>query len=571
MPDYTVHPTAIVEDGATIGSGTAVWHHAHVREGASVGSDCTLAKNVYVDAGVVIGDRVKLQNNVSVYAGVELEDDVFVGPSAVFTNDRVPRAHNEEWELAHTLIRQGASIGANSTLVAGIVVAEWAMVAAGSVVTRSIAPHELVAGNPARRLGWICRCGAVRVREQQPARLRCPQCGTDTTPRTNVSRRSVNPDGAGGSDGPGSMEVPVRLVDVRVGPESEKLVLDVLRSGQLAQGPMVERFEALCAEMAGTRHAVAVSNGTVSLEAALAVLGLGPGDEVVTSPLTFAATLNAILRTGAVARFADVTTDWTMDPDSVAALVGPATAAILPVHLYGLPADMPRLAALAAERGLAMVEDAAQAHGAKIGSSRVGSFGVGSFSFYATKNVTSGEGGVVTTSDDVVARRVRLLRNQGMSAPYRHEIIGANLRMTDVQAAIAIPQLEHLDAVVAARTHNARVLTTAIAERLPTIELPVVPDGRLHVWHLYTVLLPSDVDRGEVVSRIAKRGVQAAAYYPTLVWDHPPYRDHPRVLRDDTPAAAEVARRCLSLPVHPGLDEHDLERVADALAEAMTA
>lgn len=177
-----VHPSAVVDEGARVGPGTRVWHHAHLRGGASVGSDCTLGKNTYVDAGAVIGDRVKIQNNVSVYAGVELEDDVFVGPSAVFTNDRVPRASGDQWQLAHTLVCRGASIGANATIVAGIVVGEWAMVAAGSVVTRSIAPHELVGGNPARRLGWVCRCGAVRTREQQPARLHCAQCGTDTVP-----------------------------------------------------------------------------------------------------------------------------------------------------------------------------------------------------------------------------------------------------------------------------------------------------------------------------------------------------------------------------------------------------
>jgi perosamine synthetase len=362
----------------------------------------------------------------------------------------------------------------------------------------------------------------------------------------------------------------VRLVDVRVGPESEQLVLEVLRSGRLAQGPMVERFESLCAEMAGTRYAVAVSSGTASLEAALSTLGIGPGDEVVTSPLTFAATLNAVLRTGAVARFADVATDCTIDPDSVASLIGPSTAAILPVHLYGLPADMPRLVRLAAERGLAVVEDAAQAHGAIVGGSPVGSFGVGCFSFYATKNVTSGEGGVVTTSDDTIAHRVRLLRNQGMSEPYHYEVIGGNLRMTEVQAAIAIPQLERLDAVVAARARNARALSAAIGARLPAVALPDVPDGRVPVWHLYTVLLPAAVDRAQVVADLEKRNVEAAAYYPTLVWDHPPYRDHPRVVKDPTPRAAEVARRCLSLPVHPGLDRRDPERIAEALADVLT-
>lgn len=376
---------------------------------------------------------------------------------------------------------------------------------------------------------------------------------------------------SGDSDSSANSPANVRLAEVRIGPESEELVLAVLRSGRLAQGPMVERFEALCSQMAGTRYAVAVSNGTASLEAALSALGIGPGDEVVTSPLTFAATLNAVLRIGAVARFADIGTDCTIDPDAVAALLGSATAAILPVHLYGLPADMPRLAPLAAGRGLALLEDAAQAHGAMVGGSRAGSFGVGSFSFYATKNVTSGEGGVVTTSDELVARRVRLLRNQGMSEPYRYEVIGANLRMTEMQAAIAIPQLERLDALVEARTRNARALTAAIVDRVPTVSVPLVPADRVHVWHLYTVLLPPDADRPQVVRELARRGVEAAAYYPSLVWDHPPYRDHPCVVKDHTPRAADVARRCLSLPVHPGVNERHVDRIVDALAEVLTA
>jgi UDP-2-acetamido-3-amino-2,3-dideoxy-glucuronate N-acetyltransferase len=156
-----VHETAVVEPGASVGPGTRIWHHAHVRSGAAIGEGCTLGKNVYVDAGVTIGDGVKVQNNVSVYQGVHLADEVFVGPSAVFTNDRFPRAASHDWEVVETRVRRGASIGANATLICGIEVGEWATVAAGAVVTRSVAAHELVAGNPAGRLGWVCRCGRV--------------------------------------------------------------------------------------------------------------------------------------------------------------------------------------------------------------------------------------------------------------------------------------------------------------------------------------------------------------------------------------------------------------------------
>ncbi|HUZ21510.1 MAG TPA: acyltransferase [Acidimicrobiales bacterium] len=175
--DSSIHETAIVEPGARIGTGTHVWHHSHVRDGAVIGRDCTLGKNVFVDATVVIGDRVKVQNNVSVYRGVTLEDEVFVGPSAVFTNDQLPRASSPDWQITPTLVREGASIGANATIVCGSEIGRWAMVGAGSVVTRSVAPHQLVVGVPARPAGWVCRCGAVVSREaSRPASFECAGC-----------------------------------------------------------------------------------------------------------------------------------------------------------------------------------------------------------------------------------------------------------------------------------------------------------------------------------------------------------------------------------------------------------
>ena len=355
---------------------------------------------------------------------------------------------------------------------------------------------------------------------------------------------------------------------LQLGPEVEELVLSVLRSGRLAQGPMVERFERLCCEMADTAHAVAVSNGTVALEAALEVCDVQPGDEVITAPFTFAATINAILRRGAVVRFADITTDFTVDPESVAALIGPRTAALMPVHLFGLMADMESLSVVAERHGLALIEDAAQAHGAEQHGRRAGSYGVGSFSFYATKNVTAGEGGCVTTNDRAIAERLRVLRHQGMRERYQYVAIGLNWRMTDVAAAIAIPQLQRLAERNEQRRHNAARLSALLGAD-GRVVVPRIPAGRTHVWHQYTVLLPEGCDRNAVVSAMAREGVQTGVYYPRLVWDYPPYRNHPDVHRSDTPFAAAAAERCLSLPVHPALDEHDLERVAAALTEAL--
>jgi len=362
----------------------------------------------------------------------------------------------------------------------------------------------------------------------------------------------------------------IRISPPQLGPEVEELVLSVLRSGQLAQGPMVERFEALCTAMAGTAHAVAVVNGTVALDAALAVLEIGPGQEVITSPFTFAATINAILRTGASVRFADIRDDFTIDPGSVAALIGPATAAIMPVHLYGLPSDMPPLMSLATAHALAVVEDAAQAHGADIDGRRAGSFGLGCFSFYATKNVTSGEGGCVTTDDSMLAERLRVTRNQGMRSRYDYAMIGQNWRMTDVAAAIAIPQMERLDEIIRARRDNAAVLTS-LFESNPAITTPRLPADRRHVWHQYTVLLDHGVDRDRVARSMSADGVDTGVYYPKLVWDHDAYRNHPGVHRDDTPVARDCASRCLSVPVHPGLSAHDLQRVAESLEHALSA
>ncbi|HZU76914.1 MAG TPA: DegT/DnrJ/EryC1/StrS family aminotransferase [Dehalococcoidia bacterium] len=359
----------------------------------------------------------------------------------------------------------------------------------------------------------------------------------------------------------------IRISQPAIGEAEEQAVLQVLRSGHLAQGPAVRRFEALCAAMAGTRHAVAVSNGTVALEAALRVCDLTPGDEVITSAFTFAATLNAILHSGAVARFADIGDDFNVDPGCVEDLIGPRTKVLMPVHLYGLMADMTRIEAIAQSHGVRIVEDAAQAHGAAQDGRAAGSFGLGCFSFYATKNVTSGEGGCITCDDEEVADELRIIRNQGMRERYQYERIGDNWRMTDVAAAIAVPQLERIDTIVAARNANAALLHQHLVGS--PLVLPITPQGRTHVWHQYTVLLPDGADREGVRRALDADGIDCGVYYPSLVWDHAAYRDHPNVRRDATPRAAAAARRCLSLPVHPGLTPGHLERVAVSVRRAV--
>jgi dTDP-4-amino-4,6-dideoxygalactose transaminase len=312
-----------------------------------------------------------------------------------------------------------------------------------------------------------------------------------------------------------------------------------------------------------------VNNGTTALIAAMQVLDLQPGDEVITSPFTFVATLNAVLQTGATVRFADIDpVTFNVDPASVEALVNDRTRALLPVHLYGQCADMEAIDALARRYDLALVEDAAQAHGADVAGRSAGAWGIGCFSLYATKNLTSGEGGLISTDDDAVADRLRLLRNQGMRRRYEYEMAGNNYRMTDLQAAVCVPQLAQYDEVVAARQRNAAVLSVGLAGA-PGVIVPVAVPGRRHVWHQYTIRLADDagIDRAALVAGLEARGIGCGVYYPRPAFDYDCYRGDDRVVIADVPVARRVAERCLSLPVHQYLTMGELHRVVDAVTE----
>jgi len=364
--------------------------------------------------------------------------------------------------------------------------------------------------------------------------------------------------------------IPITVVDVA---DAERLVVEVLRSGSIAQGPMVKRLEDAFAAVTGVPHAIAVNNGTTALVASLQALDLQPGDEVITSPFTFVATLNAILEAGATARFADIRSDdFNLDPDSVAARLTDRTKVLMPVHLYGQTADMGRLEPFAREHGLALVEDAAQAVGATFEGRAAGSFGTGCFSLYATKNVTTAEGGMITTSDDALADRLRVLRNQGMRARYQYEMAGHNYRLTDLHAAVGIPQLEKLDKRTEARQRNAEALSRGLSG-VAGLTVPTVQPGRTHVWHQYTVLVGDDapVTRDELAARLTERGIGNGIYYPRVVFDYDCYRDHPGVVADEAPVAERVARQALSLPVHPKLTEGDVDTIVAQVREVFGA
>lgn len=355
--------------------------------------------------------------------------------------------------------------------------------------------------------------------------------------------------------------IPITVVEF--GAEEERLVLEVLRSGRVAQGPLVAEFEKRFAELTGVRHAIAVNNGTTSLIASLQCLDLQPGDEVITSPFTFAATLNAILEAGATARFADISEDdFNVTAASIRERLSERTKVLMPVHIFGQIAEMDEISTIADERGLRILEDSAQAHGSKLGDRAAGSFDIGSFSFYATKNLTTGEGGMITTNDDALAERLRILRNQGMRARYDYAMLGQNYRLTDLQAALVLPQLDRYDGIVETRGENAAYLSRGLAGATGVIT-PVELPGRRHVWHQYTIRITEDaqVTRDEFVERMNDAGIGAGVYYPRLVFDYDAYRDRDDVIIEPTPVAELIASQVVSLPVHNHLTTEQLDTI----------
>ncbi len=349
-----------------------------------------------------------------------------------------------------------------------------------------------------------------------------------------------------------------------VGDEERAAVDAVLASGMLAQGPEVAAFEQeFSAELLGGRECVAVNSGTSGLHLGLLAAGIGAGDEVIVPSFTFAATANAVALTGATPVFADIDpVTFCLDPDSVRGLITDRTKAIMPVHLYGHPADMDALGALATEHGLQLFEDAAQAHGATWKGAQVGTFGTfAMFSLYPTKNMTSGEGGMVSASGPDVVRALRLLRNQGMLAQYANEVIGFNARMTDVHAAIGRVQLRKLAGWTEQRKRNAEFLSA----NLSGVGVPQIVDGATHVFHQYTIRIEGGTAVRDQFAAALREEFQVGCgvYYPTPCHRLQSLKHFE--LRADLPATEQAAAEVLSLPVHPSLEQSDLERIVTAV------
>jgi dTDP-4-amino-4,6-dideoxygalactose transaminase len=341
-----------------------------------------------------------------------------------------------------------------------------------------------------------------------------------------------------------------------IGEEEKALIMEVLDSGMLVQGSKVAALEEEFKQVCGVKYAVATNSGTTALHTALLAHGIGEGDEVITTPFTFISSANSILFTGAKPVFVDIEPDtFNINSDLIEAAITPKTKAILPVHLYGYVCNMDKIMAIAEKYDLVVIEEACQAVGASFKGQKAGSFGTGAFSLYATKNVMSGEGGMITTDDEDVAEACRMIRSHGMKVRYYHDMLGYNYRMSDLHAAIGLAQVRRLDQFNAKRKANAAYLN----QHITSVITPQVKPDYDHVWHQYTVRVEDGRDRDAAIKQLNEAGIGTGIFYPVPVHQQGYMKE--LVGEVHLPISEKLAQQVISLPVHPQVTQEDLEKI----------
>jgi len=361
-------------------------------------------------------------------------------------------------------------------------------------------------------------------------------------------------------------KIKIPIANPIIGDEEIEEVVKVLKSGFIAQGPKVAEFEEKFAEFVGAKYAIATSSGTAALHVALLACGIGEGDEVITTPFTFAATGNSILYTGAKPVFVDIDPyTFNINPEKIEEAISPNTKAIMPVQLYGQSAEMDLINEIAKKHNLYVIEDAAQAHGSIYKDKKVGSMGdMACFSFYPTKNMTTSEGGMITTNNKELAEKAKMLRAHGESKRYEHTILGYNFRMTDISAAIGIVQLKKVEQFNEKRIYNANYLTKEL-KNIEEIATPKILEETKHVYHQYTIKVKTG-NRDDWVEFLNEKGIGTGIHYPIPIYKQELYIE--LGYNDKLPETEKAADSVISLPVHPSLSEEDLDMIIKVLKEA---
>ncbi len=570
--DVFIHETAVVSAHATIGEGTKIWHYVHVREGAKIGKHCVLGKDVYVDHYVTIGDGVKIQNGVSVYHGVTLQDEVFVGPNAVFTNDLLPRSHHTTWRVVETVVEKGASIGANATIVCGVRLGEYCMIGAGTVVLKNVPPHALVVGNPGRLIGYVCACGHHLHRDYHIANTNlfqfvCVSCKRAyALPGLGEQRSEVLRTGVDG----------IRFVHHNFDEDTHTAVESVLQSGWVAGcGSESARFEKKLAELSHCEHAVAMNSCTSALFAALLALEIGPGDEVLVADFSFPASGMSVRHAGAQPRFVDVRLDtYNLDLDKLEALRTANTRAVMVVHTFGQMAPMRELQTWCRARGLALIEDAACAIGANHGGVAPGECAdLACYSFHGRKIITTGEGGAVVTNNAALYRRLREISSLGVDASdkykaggplrYRFHHLGYNFRMSDINCAIGLQQLRHLPALLERRQEFAalyRERLAGIAELTP----PYADPDAFHTYQAFVCRVKEERLRDHLMAELKKQNIH------TTIGTYAQHSEPVFASQEICLNSRQLYETTLALPFHSFLGKAQVEYVAEQVKRVVS-
>ncbi len=564
MTDVFIHETAVVDEQVQIGTDTKIWHFSHVLKNTIVGNGCNIGQNVVMGPDVRIGNNCKVQNNVSVYKGVTLEDDVFCGPSMVFTNVFNPRSAIRRMdEIRPTLVKKGASLGANCTIVCGVTIGQYAFVGAGAVVTKDVPDHALVMGNPAKQTGWMCQCG-----EKIEPEIVCLVCGND------FQRLNESNDTSGNGD--------IAFVDLaaqqkKIKPLIEAGIRKVLTHGKYIMGPEVKELENRLANYVGVRHAVTCSSGTDALIMALMAYGIGPGDAVFTTPFTFIATTEAIRFLGATPVFVDIDPGtFNMSVEKLEEAVaefqtmhssGLVPRAVMPVDLFGLPCDYDGINKIARDNSLLVIEDAAQSFGARYkGRMACGLADIGCTSFFPAKPLGCyGDGGAIFTNSDETAEKLISIRVHGKgSDKYDNIRLGINGRLDTFQAAILLAKLEIFPNEVQKRRDVAKRYTEVISssQTRGNIVLPEVFDGYESAWAQYSLLAKDGEMRSGIQKQLKVKHIPTAVYYPTPLHLQTANKDL-GCKKGDFPVSEDVSDRIFSIPMHPYLTMEEQQRISE--------
>ena len=553
---YWASPTSIVGDEAVIGEHTKIWQFSNIMDGAVIGSGCNIGQNVFIESGVRIGNRVKIKNNISLYSGVVCEDDVFLGPNAVFTNVVNPRSFIErKHEFKTTIIQEGATIGANATILCGHKIGRFAMIGAGTVVTKDVEDYELVVGNPGKKIGYVCKCGG-----RLNSNLKCQSCGS-----------CYKNDGKEGG-------VRMEFIDLKaqyqvIKNEIDENVKSIIENAAFINGKEVEQFEKELAKYIGKKECITCGNGTDALELIYLAYGIGKNDAIFCPAMTFIASVEPACMLGATAVFCDIDKNtYNLSPESLKKRVEDALRegkltpkAVVAVDFLGNPFAVEEIKKICNHFHLLLIEDAAQGLSAECNGKKCGSFGdIAATSFFPSKPLGCyGDGGAIFTDDNEIADLIRSLKVHGKgNSKYDNVRLGINSRLDTLQAGILLAKLHNLEKELTERQKIAKIYSDTLSAYF---KVPYVRDTDISSYAQFIIQARSSEERKFIMNFLDERRVPSLIYYPKPLHKMSAFSNEAERYEN----AEEYAECNFGIPFSPYLLQEDQKKVIETLVEAV--